>query len=144
MSTHCKISNHVRATQETVFRLAARDHGLTRKRLNLETGIPITTLKSWAEGTEMPLSAFVKLAAVIPNGIMSLLIEPAGKAVSDAAHDDTDLDDLALQSIRLLTRYIEARHPNSAGGIRIVHSEIPDLERAAGAVLDRAEKIRAV
>src|SRR3546814_3254564 len=92
--------------------LAKRKHGITRKVLNLETGISISTLRSYEEGTSMPVSALVKMARVIPNVFLSLMLDVGGKVIADAEPDDTDLDDLARAAVDVLQKYVDARHPD--------------------------------
>ena len=140
-SRTCDISQAVEAGQLTMFRLAERDHGLSLKILALESGIPHGTLRSYAQGTAMPVSALVKLARVIPNELTSLMLDPGGKVVADAEPEETDIDDLARAAVDILQKYVAARHPESAGGIRIVHSETDDIKLAASSLQDRAGKV---
>lgn len=144
-SRECEIAQAVSQAQMSMFDLAYRKHGFSRKILNLETDIPLTTLKSYEEGTAMPIAAVVKIAAVknFPNELVSLLFEPADKVVADAEPDEGDLDNLALAAVEVLQKYIAARHPDSAGGIRIVHGEREDIEHAAAGFADRAGKVAA-
>src|SRR3546814_8825842 len=64
-------SSDLEQAQIRMFDLAKRKHGITRKVLNLETGIAISTLRSYEEGTSMHVSALVKMARVIPNELRS-------------------------------------------------------------------------
>src|SRR3546814_7540771 len=123
--------------------LAQRKHGITRQVLNLETGIAISTLRSYEEGTSMPVSALVKMARVIPNELLSLMLDVGGKVIADAEPDETDLDDLARAAVDVLQKYVAARHPESPGGVRIVHSETDDIKMSARALGDRAGKVTA-
>src|SRR3546814_3476787 len=50
MATECEITMAVEQAQIRMFDLAKRKHGITRKVLNLETGIAISTLRSYEEG----------------------------------------------------------------------------------------------
>jgi hypothetical protein len=143
MARDCDISHAVEMAQTLMLDLAERKHGITRKALHLATGIPISTLKSYEEGTAMPVTAFVKMAAVIPNELLSLMLEPGEKAIADAEPDETDLDDLARAAVDVLQKYVAARHPDSPGGIRIVHSETADIKLAAKGIADRAGKVAA-
>ena len=119
-----------------MFRLAERDHHITRKRLQLETGIPYNTLKSYATGTEMPMSAFVKLAAVIPNELVSLLLEPAGKHLADDEADHGSLHELAREVGHFSAEYIDAVSDGSV--THIEKARLKDRARrlasAAGAI----------
>lgn len=141
----CEISQAVLQGQMAMLDLADRKFSFTRKRLAIETGIPATTLKSYEEGTQMPLSAFVKIAAVkgFPNELLALPFEHSGKAVTDAESDETDIDDLARAAVDVLAKYVTARHPDSPGGIRIVHNEVDDIRMSAAGLRDRAGKVAA-
>lgn len=142
-SRTCEISQAVEAGQLAMFRLAERDHGLTLKILSLDTGIPFGTLRSYSQGTAMPVSALVKLSRAIPNELTSLMLDPGGKVLADAEPEESDLDDLARAAIDVLQKYVAARHPESDGGIRIVHSEKADIKLAAAGLHDRASKVAA-
>lgn len=141
----CEMSQAVEMAQMLMFDLAYRKHGFSRKILHLETGLPLTTIKSYEEGTSMPVAALVKIAAVrnFPNELLGLLFDPACKTITDADPEETDIDDLARAAVDVLQKYIAARHPESAGGIRIVHSERPDIEHSAKALKSAAKKVAA-
>lgn len=149
-SRSCEIAQAVEAGQRAMFKAAARDHGLTLNVLAAETGISLSTLRCYAPARpEMPASAMpvyvmLKLARVIPNHLASLMTEPGGKILADADPEETDIDDLARSAVDILQRYVAARHPDSPGGIRIVHNEVDDIKRAAAGLQDRAGKVAAV
>src|SRR3546814_4335537 len=90
MATECEITMAVEQAPIRMFDLAKRKHGITRKVLNLETGIAISTLRSYEEGTSMPVSALVKMARVIPNELLSLMLDVGGKVIADAEPDPAD------------------------------------------------------
>lgn len=145
----CEISLAVEAGQRAMFRLAEKNHGLSLNILSLETGIPLGTLRSYAPAkaempaTAMPVTALVKLSAVIPNELTSLMLDPGGKLICDAEPEETDIDDLARAAVDLLSRYVAARHPDSPGNIRIVHSEEQDIRLSAAGLKDKAGKVAA-
>src|SRR3546814_19086942 len=85
MATECEITMAVEQAQIRMFDLAKRKHGITRKVLNLETGIAISTLRSYEEGTSMPVSALVKMARVIPNELLRLMLAVGGKELGGAS-----------------------------------------------------------
>src|SRR3546814_19177045 len=87
MATECEITMAVEQAQIRMFDLDKRKHGITRKVLNLETGIAISTLRSYEEGTSMPASASVTRARVIPNALLSILRDVGGKVLDDAEPD---------------------------------------------------------
>lgn len=139
----CDMSQAVTMAQMHMLDLADRKFGFTRKVLSLETGIPSTTLKSYEEGTAMPLTAFVRIAAVkgFPNELLALVLDLSGKAIADAEAEETDIDDAARAAVEFLARYVGARHPDSSSGIKIDHTEKPDLKLAAAGMSDRAMKV---
>jgi hypothetical protein len=109
--------------QARMFRLAKRDHGLDRRTLHLETGIPVDTLKSWEHGTVIPLTGLRKLIRVIPDDLTSLLFAETDKCVATMAGDGGGLDELAGTASDLVHEHLRARSPSSPGGIHIVPSE---------------------
>jgi len=145
-SRMCEISDRVIKQQIRMFDLAERQHGMTLKVLHLETDIPTGTLRGWIAGTSMmPLDGFIKLAGVkgFPNELLSLALDIAGKSIADAEPEETDIDDLARAAVEVLQRYVAARHPDSPGGIRIVHNEKDDITLSAARLRDRAGKVAA-
>jgi hypothetical protein len=143
-SRNCEISSAVTKAQVRMFDLAERDHDLTLKVLHLETRIPLGTLRGWIAGTSMmPLDGFVKLAAIkgFPNELLSLPLDVAGKSVCDAEPEETDMDDAAISALEYALKWARARHPDSPSGIRIDHTERPDLTLAAGGLTDKAGKV---
>jgi hypothetical protein len=144
-SRTCEISAAVTTGQVRMFDLAARKYGFTRKVLHLETGISEGTLRCWIAGTSMmPLDGFVKLAAIngFPNELLSLVLDPAGRAIVDADPDETDQDDAAIAALEYALRWARARHPDSPSGIKIDHTERPDIELAADGLVDKASKVK--
>src|SRR3546814_18323140 len=89
MATECEITMEVEQAQIRMFDLAKRKHGITSKVLNLETGIAISPLRSYEEGTSMPVSALVKKARVIPNELLRLMLDVGGTVI-DAEGPDPD------------------------------------------------------
>jgi hypothetical protein len=132
-SRTCEIAQAVEAGQLAMFRLAERDHGLSLKIIQLDTGIPYGTLRSYVSGTAMPVSALLKLAKVIPAHLINLMLDPGGKALTDAEPDEADLDDAVIAGLELAIKWAKARHPRSSSGIAIDHTERPDIERAVAA-----------
>lgn len=120
-----------KARQGELFRLAERDYGLTVSALATETRIPEKTLASYNHSNifaraKMPLWVFVRLCAVIPNDVTSVMLEPVGKRVASLEGAD-DLDSLATEAGDFAHEYSRARHPASPGGTTIVHSEAATL-----------------
>jgi hypothetical protein len=73
-------TQHIIALQGDMFRLARRDYALSYKRLSLLSGIPDSTIESWAKGVAMPLHGFIALAPHIPDDLLSMVVEPAGSS----------------------------------------------------------------
>jgi hypothetical protein len=132
-SRNCEIAQAVEAGQMAMFRLAERDHGLRLKILELETGVPLGSLRSYATGTTMPVHVLLKLARVIPAHLVNLVTEPGGKV----------LDDAVIAALEMALKWAKARHPKSPSGVAIDHTERPDIELAAAAVQIAASKAAA-
>jgi hypothetical protein len=116
--------------QEAMLRLAERDHGITAKRLALETGIPLSTVQSWRRACApagMSMADFVAVSRVIPDELTSLCFEPAEKRLTPVGEGHSDIDALALLAIEFAAAYGNARHPGSPGGVEIVHTEAAKL-----------------
>lgn len=139
-----EIPDAVRREQVRMFDLANRKHGLTLKVLNIETGISTSTLSGWINGTSMmPLDGFVRIAAIkdFPNELLSLVFDAAGKSVADSDEGAADVDDAVIAALEMTLAYVKARHPDSPGSIRIVHSEEPEIRMMARRVADRVGKV---
>lgn len=138
-SRNCEISRAVEVGQRAMFEAARRDHGLTLNVLAAETGIPYSSLRSYAPANKdmpasaMPVHVLLKLAAVIPAHLVNLMLDPGGKALTDAEPDEADLDDAVIAGLELAIKWAKARHPRSSSGIAIDHTERPDIERAVAA-----------
>lgn len=130
-------SQDIIARQETVLRLAERDHGLTIKRLSAETGLPDSVLRSYKTGTAMPLHNAVKLAAVLPDHLVSLWFEPAGKSVIDMPRDE---DALMQELLREATGYA-AEHVDRAADGAICHIDKSALRERARRLGTTATKV---
>lgn len=110
MANHCKAQQNFVTLQADLFRLAARDHGLSIKRLSLLADIPATTMTTWASGTVMPAWAMVELAKYIPDDLMSLMTEPAGKFVGTLGDDGGGcLDSLGREAAGYTAELLDAK-----------------------------------
>ena len=124
-------------TQRRIGRLAARDYGLTIKRISLDSGMPYNTVRSYFSQahdvrlTELPVSAFVKLCGVIPDELLSQLLAPADRHLeADDEDEDSAYDDLAELASDVERVVRQARHPNSPGGVEIIAIEEERIKRA--------------
>lgn len=140
MASNCDIVQLIKSTQERIFRLAQRDHGLTLKAISLDSGIPYSTIRSYAghngEPAEMPVSALRKLVGVIPNELLSLLLPEAECIVSVPA--GVDHDDFAGHCRDYLKLKDAAHHPESELGREIGPSEDKALTGKVVAITARA------
>ena len=133
MSNLDRQDQDVVSRQERVLRLAKRDHGLSLEVLTAETGISKSTLNSYTTGTAMPLHNAVKLSRVLPDYLVSLWFETAGKIVLDKSSDeDALLDQLLLES----TGYSAEHVQRGADGVI--------CPRDREALRDRARRLAAV
>lgn len=125
MASANSISHCTKETQERIFRIAQRQ-GLTLKAISLDSGIPYSTLRSYAghngEPAEMPVSALRKLVGVIPDELLSLLL-PDGRAIVQVP-ESIDHDEICRGVQDYLREKAEAHHPESPAG-----REISDCER---------------
>lgn len=92
-----------------LFRLAQRDHGLTYTRLAALADLPAATVGGWARGeAAMPAWAFFRLAAHLPDDLLTLAAETAGKMIVTA--DGTyDLDAVGREAAGFTARYVDAK-----------------------------------
>jgi oligoendopeptidase F len=121
--------------QARVFRLAERDFGLSKKRIAIDSGINYETIRSYAGTKEaqavMSLPSFIKLCGVIPNELLSQLLELADRHLEmDEEDEDTEFDDLADHGDNLARLVRQARHPNSPGGTEIIATEEEGIRAA--------------
>lgn len=118
-----------KASQERVFRLAQRDHGLTLKAISLDSGLGYTTIQSYASGNAvMSIAGLFKLIGVIPDELLSLLL-PDGRLIV-AQSENTDHDEFAAKCIELVTQTAAAHRPESECAEKIGPNESARLRRA--------------
>lgn len=115
--------------QRRVFRVACDPlrYGLTLKVIGCDSGIPDSTLRTYADGQcAMSLPAFVKLCGVLPDELLSLLLPENKRLVSISA--DSDHDGLAALCIDYAAEVGRARSPNSPAGVEISDCEDDTLK----------------
>lgn len=131
MASGDRISALTLEAQERMFRLAARDCGLSLQRISLDSGIPYNTIRSYAghngAPTMMPISAVNKLAGVIPDHLLSHLLFPSCRFITEASADESDHDGFAGNCIDFAASYQRSRHPESEDGIKISKRESEEL-----------------
>lgn len=117
--------------QQDMFRLVERDHGLCLKALSSKSNIPYNTLRSYkgsgCEPSAMPVSALNKLVGIIPDYLLSYVLNPSGRCIVPQQPDEGDHDTFAGNCIDIAAATARARHPESPGGVAIVDSEDRDL-----------------
>lgn len=134
-----KIMPHCTRTKEDVasrvadmFRLAERDYGLDLKRLELLTRLDYSSPKNYRSGTAIPLHAYVQLAPHMPDELLSLCINGAGKHVGTDEPDDGGAHELARDSSEYNVEYLNATDPRGDGGVTITPRErgrLTDIHR---------------
>ena len=134
MATNPEISRQL-DLQRRVFRIATDPlrYGLTIKVIAFDSGIPDSTLRTYADGsTAMSLHAFVKLVGVLPDELLSLLL-PESRILAPVAKAG-DHDTFAAHCLDYAATYAAARHPNGPGGTDIDLAEAADLEASKAKV----------
>jgi hypothetical protein len=131
------------AAQQELFARAASDEGLSLAAIHaLDKHLRMSTMRGWASGaTQMPAWAIGALGEVgVPDHLLSLVTAPWMRSVITDEETDSDLDDAADAAADVVTAVRRARHPQSPGGVAIVHTEtaqIKPLVRRAHAKLRR-------
>ena len=131
------------AAQRDLFRLVARDHGLTIAILHERNhNLGVSTMKKWRDGAAMPAYALGELkSAGVPDDLLSLVVQPYAAFLVSEGDDDGDLDTAANDCLEFGAEVVRAHHPNSPGGIAIVPQEralIEPKRRRAAASIRRA------
>ena len=126
MAHDCSETQSILAAQQTMFRLAERDHGITQKLIHLETGMSLSAIGQYARGeSAMSGPAIRKLARMeqFPTGLLSLLFDGTGRHVADDASDEPDFDAIGLEANGVAGEVAKARSKDSPGGTNIVPIE---------------------
>ncbi len=109
------IPSRQKATQERVFRLAQRDHGLTLKAISLDSGIGYTTIQSYARGEAMmSIASLYCLIGVVPDELLSLLL-PDGRVIVRAPAE-INHDQIAEAVADYAAAKNACHHPESEAG----------------------------
>lgn len=135
MARDCDIGGIIRKNQELVFRVA-KGSGLTLKAISLDSGIPYSTLRTYAGNNGataiMPLDALYELVGVIPDELLSLLL-PEGRSIVRVP-DDLDHDAFETMCREYLAEKGKAHRPDSPGGREISGCEDTRLRGKAVAL----------
>jgi hypothetical protein len=145
MALEDKITRETLDGQRRLFRLAERDHDLCLKRISLDSGIPYTTIRTYAAGEAMmPVAAINRLADIVPDKLLSHLFTVSGKHLIDVDNDpDHDLDELADEADEVARDVRRARRPDSPGGHNIVPIEREQIVGKAKRLGARAKRVAA-
>ena len=105
-----RIERLVKEAQRRIFRLAARDHGLELKQIAADSGIKYDTLLTYRseDPSMMPISALLKLVDVIPDYLLSQLLEPVQRHLAANESEDGDLAELGREAARFTAEYVDA------------------------------------
>lgn len=101
------MSEHLRAivaeTQRDIFRLAEREHGLTRKLAADKSGIKYDQLCAYARGEHiMPVTEVLKLCDVVPDYLLSRFFDCVGRHLraNDDAADPLEMIERGVAQLR--------------------------------------------
>ena len=148
MANGDRITAEVLKAQNRIFRLAQRDHGLTLKAISIDSGIPYNTIRCYAgnnaEQSVMSIPALIKLIGVIPDDLLSQLLELGDRHLEKDEDEDSEYDDLADHGDNLARLVRQARHPASPGGTEIIAVEEEQIKRAARGYGRKQTRLRVV
>lgn len=134
MAHDCAIAQRFLRKQKQMFRLAARDCGITQKMVHLETHMGLTSIGEYARGEKiMGGDKIARLAAWddFPSELLSILIDGSGKHFADDDGGGHCLDLLGNDADEVAADVRRARAPESPGGTEIVHEEELAIRRKA-------------
>lgn len=140
-----RISFLVLEAQKRIFRLAERNHGLRLKTISLDSGIPYNSIRGYSSGeTVMALPALLKLVDVIPDELLSQLLEPVQRCLMPTdIPGDPDLDALGEDADAVATEVRRSRKPDSLDGTNIHPIERQAIIAKAGKFTGRAKGMAA-
>lgn len=96
-------------TQQDIFRLARRDYDLTAKAISSKSGLGYDSVLDYASGkTALSVAALLKLCDVIPDYLLSQLLDPVGRHLAANETRDSDLSDLGREAANFTRDYVDA------------------------------------
>ena len=105
-----RLQRDVEARQIAMFAsFVGRGTYTTRAALSVASGIPESTLGSYANGAAMPLHAVLALADHLPGAAINMMFEPGGKRLCDAEQAATNWDAVAASASKLTFEICDAR-----------------------------------
>jgi hypothetical protein len=127
--------------QRRIFRLCERDYSLSLKAISLDSGIPYDTLRSYARRDDtavMPVTAVLKLCDVVPDHLLSHLLDPVARHIASNQMQDGDLDELGREAADFTNAYVHAK-----SDCNITRIEQGKLRGRAERLASTAEKVAA-
>jgi hypothetical protein len=126
MAHDCAETQSLLAAQQTMFRIAERDHGITQKLIHLETRMSPSAIGQYARGESVMSGVAIRKLAMMqgfPSELISLLFDGTGRHVADDTSDEPDFDAIGIEANGVAGEVARARSPSSPGGIQIVRTE---------------------
>ena len=130
MAHDCTITQRLKRSQRTMFRLAERDHGITQSEVHHATGMSLSAIGQYARGeTAMSGIAICKLAGWedFPANLLSILLDGTRRVIADQC-DPGDHAAHASNCVKFTAAYTDARDPESECGIEIGPMENRNLQ----------------
>lgn len=137
MTAETRIAQDVTDRQVAMFAMFVGP-GLytTRAALFRASGIPESTLKSYAAGAAMPLATVMTLRRFLPREAIDMLTEPGGVRFVGVEQSETNWDAIACSAAGLVSEVCQAR----ADGV-IDHQEEAQLRKRTRALLAEAADV---
>lgn len=110
MSSESRIAHEVAERQVEMFAMfVGQGRTVTRAALSRASGIPESTLKSYAAGAAMPFAAGLTLAKFLPSEAIGMLTEVVGLRLTPIEAIETNWDAIAADAAGLTFEICEAR-----------------------------------
>jgi len=100
------------------------------------TGVPLSTLKSYARGATMPFHVALKLIAKLPPEAGNMLIRSSGYRLAPIEADDANWHELGAEASLLTFEILDAEKDG-----RIDHVERGRLKRRTESLIAKAESV---
>jgi len=97
------------------------------------SGVPVSSLKSYAQGTTMPYPVLLALLPVLPTEAGNMLIAPSGFKLAPIAPDDANWHELGAEASMLTFEILDAEKDG-----RIDHVEGAKLKSRARRLVAKA------
>lgn len=122
MASDSNILGFIDETQRDIFRDAQLELQIPLKAIASKSGIPYSTLLTYANGTPLPLTAIKRLLRIKRFGpLLSRLFAPEDHCLARLI--DGDHDGTAAVCMDYLGEYTAARHPESECGVDLGPNE---------------------